>query len=222
MRTDDLIYSCVRISQALTSHEVSDDVLVVSHDVLVVCCVGMMHNRWSVLSLLFVVFEGGTVSVTTKAISGCLLCCCVVVFVVPTLSQSLVVCCLLCQLYGMADCIFMVWLIVILIVWFPSSYSSRCCHRCIDRLLCIACGNGKERNLSKGIPIQCNLQQKRYVCVSAETVYGYRVDNEKQLCLRFRRKRERQGILVKESRFGVMYSKKGMSVCLLKLSMVIA
>ncbi len=90
MRTDDLIYSSVRILQALTR---------------------MMHNRWSVLSLLFVVCEGGTVSVTTKAISGCLLCCCVccvVVFVVPTLSQSLVVCCLLCQLYGMADCIFMV------------------------------------------------------------------------------------------------------------------
>ncbi len=62
--------------------------------------------------------------------------------------------------------------IVVSIVWLP---------------LCIACGNGKERNLSKGIPIQCNLQQKRYVCVSAETVYGYRVDNEKQLCLRFRR-----------------------------------
>jgi hypothetical protein len=99
MRTDDLIYSSVRISQALTSHEVSDDVLVVSHDVLVACCVGMMHNRWSVLSLLFVVCKGGTVSVTTKAISGCLLC-------------------LLCQLYRnlwlfvvcCANCI--AWLIV--------------------------------------------------------------------------------------------------------------
>jgi hypothetical protein len=78
-------------------------------------------------------------------------------------------------------------------------------------------GTGTARNFGKGIPIQCNVHQKRYVCVSAETVYGYRVNNEKQLCLRFRRERERQGILVKESRFSVMYSKKGMSVCLLKL-----
>ncbi len=39
-------------------------------------------------------------------------------------------------------------------------------------------------NVGEGIPIQCNVQQKRYVCVSAETVsmvIGYRADNEKSL-----------------------------------------
>ncbi len=43
-------------------------------------------------------------------------------------------------------------------------------------------GTGTAGNLGKGIPIRCNVQQKRYVCVSAETVsmvIGYRADNEK-------------------------------------------
>ncbi len=31
-------------------------------------------------------------------------------------------------------------------------------------------GTGTARNFGKGIPIQCNVHQKRYVCVSAETV----------------------------------------------------
>jgi hypothetical protein len=31
-------------------------------------------------------------------------------------------------------------------------------------------GTGTARNLGKGIPIQCNVHQKRYVCASAETV----------------------------------------------------